>query len=273
MYPCAEDSNSKREKLMPSSKTIASIARGADILKILSSGIDRISDISERLQLSKGTAHRFLKSLESSGLVIQDPITRRYYLGPLVLELASRPLIIHQNLTICAFEDMRYLRDLSHETVILHIRIGLERICLEELQSPENIKYAAGKGFVAPLYTGSAGKILLSELQDEELQLLIRSFRFKPVGPNTITNKEALLDELRKVRSQGYATSFGERVPGSASISVPIRGYVCPVAMSVLGPDNRFTLDKMMDVLGGMKERAARITRKLQKSNQLKANR
>ena len=141
---------------MGASKIIASITRGADILKTLSNGTDRVSDISTRLQLSKSTVHRLLKSLEMSGLVIQDPLTRRYYLGPLVLEFASRPLVAHQNLSICAFDEMRHLRDLTGETVLLHIRIGLERICIEELQSFENIKYAAGKGSVAPLYTGAA---------------------------------------------------------------------------------------------------------------------
>ena len=46
------------------SKTIASIIRGTDILKSVSNGVARVSDISDRLQLSKSTVHRFLKSLE-----------------------------------------------------------------------------------------------------------------------------------------------------------------------------------------------------------------
>jgi DNA-binding IclR family transcriptional regulator len=67
---------------------VNSITKGADILRNLSEGIDRISDLSKNLQLSKSTAHRLLKTLEISELVMQDPITRRYYLGPLILKLA-----------------------------------------------------------------------------------------------------------------------------------------------------------------------------------------
>jgi len=244
-------------------KLINSIARGADVLKSLSGGLDRVSDISERVQLSKSTVHRLLKSLEKSEFVIQDPVTRRYYLGPLILNLSSKPIIAHQNLIVCASGEMRSLRDLSRETVVLHIRVGLERICLEELQSLENIKYTAGKGVTAPIYIGSAGKVLLAELEEDELKFLLDHLNLVRMGPNTITDKRELLKELEKVRRQGYATSFRERLPEGASISVPIKGYITPVAMSVLGPGNRFSHKVMMDILGEMKKGAARIASKL----------
>jgi DNA-binding IclR family transcriptional regulator len=253
---------------MPNPKIVNSVVKSAEILKILSGGIDRVTDLSSVLSLRKSTIHRLLKSLEMSGLVMQDPITRRYYLGSLILNLASKPLIAHQNLTISAFGEMKRLRDLINETVVLHIRIGLERICLEELQSLESIKYTAGKGFVAPIYTGSAGKLLLSELKDNELQLLLKNVNPVPVGPNTITNTKKLVVELRKVKKQGYATSFGERVAGSASISVPIKNYACPVALSVLGPDNRFSIEMITRFLKDIKESASRISGKLMEVNQ-----
>lgn len=253
--------------MAPTSKTVNSIIKGVEILKTLADGIDRISDLSIRLQLNKSTVHRLLKSLEMSGLVIQDPIKRRYYLGSLILILASKPLISHQNLIVCAFGEMEYLREVTRETVVLHIRIGLERICLEELQSLENIKYTAGKGFVTPIYVGSAGKILLSEVGDNELDFLLENIHFISVGPNTITDKNLLLKELKVVKKQGYATSFGERVAGSASISVPIKNYICPVALSVLGPDNRFPLDVMMEALKDIRHSAERISRKLKEAN------
>ena len=59
-------------------KTVNSVLRGAEILKCLSEGIDRITDISGKLQLAKGTVHRLLKTLEISKLVREDPATHRY---------------------------------------------------------------------------------------------------------------------------------------------------------------------------------------------------
>jgi DNA-binding IclR family transcriptional regulator len=252
---------------MPTATIVNSVLRSAEILKVLSDGIDRISDLSSRLNLSKSTTHRFLKSLEASGFVTQDPVTRRYYLGSLVLDLASKPIIAHQKLIVASFDEMKYLRDLTRETVVLHIRIGLERICLEELQSLEGIRYTCGKGVVAPIHTG-AGKILLSEMEDDNLQLVLKNIRLSKVGPNTITDKGKLLEELKKTREQGYATSFSERIPGSSSISVPIRHYVCPVALTVMGPDSRFSFDVMHKFLNKIKERASRISKNIAEMTQ-----
>ena len=244
-------------------KTENSVTRGIDILKSLSEGTDRVTDLAKQHGLSKSTTHRLLKSLENTSIVRRDPITRRYYLGPLMLDLASRPIVSHQGLTISAFEEMRRLRDLTQETVVLHIRIGLERVCLEELPSFQALRYTAGKGFIAPVYTGSAGKILLSELNDTELSLLLRNIKYSKIGPNTITDQEVLTEEIRKARVQGYAVSFSERVPGSASISVAVKGYVCPVALSVLGPESRFDSSVMMGHLKEIKGSSDRISRKL----------
>lgn len=240
---------------------IKSIKRGVDVLKSLANGTDRISDLCNELKMSKSTVYRLLETLESLDLAKQDPISRRYYLGPLVVELSSKPLIAHQNLVICAYDEMQHLRGMSRETVIIHVRIGSERICLEEVLSPEPIKYSAGKGSIAPIWIGSAGKILLSELEDYELQLILKNIELVRMGPNTITDKKILLEEIEKVRKEGFAVSIGERIAGAASISVPIKNYVCPVSLSILGPENR-VVPVMFDFLENMKESAAHISNK-----------
>jgi DNA-binding IclR family transcriptional regulator len=239
------------------------IGKGVSLLKHVAERPNGVTGLSKTLRLSKSTAHRLLKSLEGAHLVIQDPITHQYFLGPVIFDLASRSLAAHQTLLLCAAKDMTYLRNLSGETVALYIRVGRERICLEEFESGENIKFTAGKGCVFPLHVGSSGKVLLAELEDDDLRLLLRSVQWNAVGPNAITNKETFLKEVKKTRKQGYATSFSERVAGGASICVPITNYVCPVAMSVLGPDNRWTGETMMRFLDDIKAAAARISKRL----------
>lgn len=247
---------------MPNPKSVNSILRGAEILRCLSEGIDRISDISKRTLMSKSTVHRLLKSLIASGFASQNEATHRYYLGPLVHHLVSQPIIAHQNLIASAYDEMRELMRLSRETVNLNIPIGTERMCLEEVESPENIKCVSGKGSIAPIYSGSAGKMLLTELDPEQREIIFKNVRFIALQKNTITNQGDLLQELEKVKKQGYATSFSERIAGAASISVPIKNYICPVALSIMGTENRFQ-EKMMDFLQELKESSTRISRKL----------
>lgn len=61
---------------------------------------------------------------------------------------------------------------------------------------------------------------------------------------------------------QGYAVSSGETLEGAISISVPIRGYFCPVALSIFGPKFRFETH-LMDCREKMEKSAKRISKKI----------
>lgn len=247
---------------MPAETTSTTVARTIEIINCLSAGMERIADISAQLDLNKSTVHRLLKALEYGGFVIRNPVNRHYYLSPLFVELATKPLTAHKMLTITAASCMDCLRELSQETVVLHIPMGLNRICLSEFESPQDIKYVAKVGAIAPIYVGSAGKLLLSEMEQRELQTILENLKMESVGPNTITDKDSLLQELAKVREEGYSVSLGERLAHSASISVSIKNYICPVALSILGPEDRFR-PHLMEILPAMHQEAADISRQL----------
>jgi DNA-binding IclR family transcriptional regulator len=248
---------------MSESKIVNSIVRAAYILQALSNGNSRIGKISESVKLSKGTTHRLLVTLAKVGFVFQDPLTQGYHLGPGLLQLFSDPILSHNSLTSCAFEEMTYLKDLTSETVLLDLRAGLQKVCIEKIDSPENLKYTNEKGFAAPLYVGGGGKVLLSELKDDEINIIFNQINFVPITANTIIDPDQLWTEIKKVRQQGYATSFGERVPGSSCVSVPVKNYVTPVALSILGPASRFTPKRIMKTVEKLKQGAGKISENL----------
>ena len=95
---------------MSDSKITGSLARSFEILKCLQIGLDRLTDICDRKELSKSTVHRLLKEMENIGVVRQDSLRRRYYLGPVILDLASNAANAHKGLIFAAFEELRYLR-------------------------------------------------------------------------------------------------------------------------------------------------------------------
>ena len=249
---------------MAYTKTINSVIRAAEILKCLSRGLNRLSDISRDLDLTKSTTYRLLSTLEKSGLVMQDPIRHRYYLGHLILSLSADPLLAHQNLVVCAAEDLESLRQVSRETVAIHLPFGNQRISVEEIPSFEAIKFTAGRGAVAPLFAGAVGKVLLSQLSQVNFDRFLENTTLIKIGNNTITDPDELRLAIKKTQQDGYATSFGERFAESACISVPIKNYIQPVALSVLGPDKRIA-SHQDTLLIEMKAAAERITGKIDK--------
>jgi DNA-binding IclR family transcriptional regulator len=257
---------------MGESKIVNSVVRAALILQTLSRGKSRIGKISESVKLSKATTHRLLLTLAKVGFVVQDPLTQGYHLGPGLLQLFSDPILSHNSLTSCAFEEMTYLNNLTRETVLLDLRSGLQKVCIEKIDSPENLKYTNEKGFAAPIYVGGGGKVLLSELKDDELNYILKQTSFVPITSNTIIDPEKLRAEIKKVRKQGYATSFGERVPGSSCVSVPVKHYVAPVALSILGPASRFTPKRIMEIIVELKQAADRISKNLENLKEIGKN-
>jgi len=245
---------------------VNSVFRAAKILNMLSLGGNRITDICQELGLSKGTTHRLLKTLEKCGFVFQDPVSHQYYLGNLIIRLSSNPSITHHNLIVCAYDELKMLRDRSGETTALYIPVGNRRICLEEIDSNQSVKVVVERGSVHPIHAGAAGKLLLSQLPADALTQLLNHTPLAKVAKHTITDRDTLLRELEKIREQGYAISSSETLDGALSLYVPIKGYSCPVAMSVVGPQVHLE-SKVKELVKIMKSSAARVSNKIKKTN------
>ena len=73
----------------PVSTGVQSVERALGILRALSTGPARVTDIAARTRLPKSTVSRLLSTLEGLDAVEQDGAGGPYRLGPLVLEIAG----------------------------------------------------------------------------------------------------------------------------------------------------------------------------------------
>lgn len=95
---------------MGSPDLVKSIIKSAGILRCISGGQNSLVEIARNEKLSKSTIHRLLRTLVVTGLVVQDPLSFKYFLGPGILELLSNVTIAHEGLTLCALGEMEKLR-------------------------------------------------------------------------------------------------------------------------------------------------------------------
>jgi DNA-binding IclR family transcriptional regulator len=206
----------------------------------LSNDINNLTDIARQCRLNKPTVYRLLKTLEELLMVTQDSATRRYYLGPLVNQIASNPLANHHYLINCALEELRRLWDLTGETVELNIMVGLQYVRLYEIPSRFELKVVAGPDPVGPVYVGATAKVLLAQLDDDELKVALKNIKIIRVTEHSVIDNKELMAQAREIRRQGFAISHGERIPGALCISTPVKNYFWPVALSIVGPEIRF---------------------------------
>lgn len=249
---------------MPEQKNINTIFKAADILKCLTRGINQSSSIADHLKQSRSTTHRMLKTLQRAEFVIQDPITMRYSLGPFVHFLSEASNCYHHELIFSALPEMENLRNITGETIVLAVRVGLRRMYVEELDSFQPLKFAPGKGYAAPLHAGATGKVLLAQTPHPERKRLLEAIKLDKVNENTITDRATLTEEIEEIRRQGYAVSCSELVDGAASVAAPIDNYSQPVAICVLGPESRM-VDRFDEILGFLRKTVAGIEKALAK--------
>ncbi len=254
---------------MTSQYDINSIARAAEVLKCLSNGVSKLTEISRRLDVNKASIHRIMKTLENKGMISQDPSTRRYYLGPLIQVLAENPMAVHQIVVQLAVSEMERLRNQCGETVVLQIRRGGQRLILEKTASNQAIRYSPDKRDTAPIHAGAGGKILLAGLDKMQLTSLLDRLELIKVGPKTVTNKDKLISELEEIRVQGYAITYSENVDGAASIAVPLLNYSCPIALIIIGPEDRIK-ENSTAILKELKASAAIISDKISEVSGIK---
>ena len=84
------------------------------------------------------------------------------------------------------------------------------------------------------------------------------------VTEKTITNSDQLRSELAEIRQRGFASSFGERQAGAASIAAPVFDHTgAPAAViSICGPADRFK-DEIDDCVPLLLAATARVSRRL----------
>lgn len=232
------------------------IERSLDILEALRDGPRSLSEICRATSLAKGTAYRLLAGLAARNMVIKHPLTTNYMLGPGLLRLVHGAFLGMGAVATLGRSSLEALANTTQETVALHMQAGLERVCIDEVPSPQAIRYTSGVGSSAPLYIGSAGKVLLAFMDEAErersLQLLERRVDSEAPG-------QSLRNALNQVVRDAFAISTGERVNGASAISVPIRARVLLMSLSVLGPTQRLPRSRLLEFLPAMREKADEI--------------
>jgi len=241
---------------------INSIVRATNILKLLSQGVNSFTDIVNRLDMKKSTVHGLIKTLEYEGFVIQNTINRHYYLGPLILKLGSNPYNLHQHLVSLSKRKMENLRDLTGETVVLDILLGTDVFALEVIPSKEDIAYIRERGSSMPVYIGAGARTLLSQLSDNDVEVITRNLTLTPITQKTVIEKTIFTEQVKLARREGYYISYGEKSIGSIGISVPIQNYLYPASITVLGPEYRLQ-QRSTEVLKELKQTSDDLGQKL----------
>jgi DNA-binding IclR family transcriptional regulator len=210
---------------MDNSSGVGVLDKTALVLGALEAGPQSLAGLVQATGLARPTAHRLAVALEFHRLVARD-VQGRFALGPRVGELAAAAG--EDRLLAAAAAVLAQLRDLTGESTQLYRRQGDQRVCVAAAERLSGLRDTVPIGSVLTMQAGSAAQILLAWEEADRLHRGLRGAAFSAAT-------------LGGVRRRGWAQSVGEREPGVASVSAPVRGPSGRVvaAVSISGPIER----------------------------------
>ncbi len=238
------------------------LRRGLSLLDIVADAPGlRFSEIAERSGLTKATAHRMLATLAEAGLLRVDDRDQSYHLGFKLFEMAHR-VWDQFDLRSAAEPELERLRDLAGETVRLAILDDDEVLYVDQREALQAIRLGNGVGARASAHASGAGKAMLAHLDPLLREQLLNRLKLQRFTPNTITDRDALMQHLDLTKARGYAVSGEEQVVGVSSVAAAILDHRARAigAVAIVGPTYRLGLDRLHMLGRDVMEAARRIS-------------
>lgn len=196
-----------------------------------------VTELARQLDAAKSTVHGHLTTMREHGYVVKDGQEYRLGLG--------------------FFDYGQYVRgqlDVFQSGMFAVDRLERETGEMAWLITHENGKamYVYGRGGEndidvntilgtwVHMHCNSGGKAILAHLPREEVDEIIDEHGLPARTENTITDREALYEELARIREQGYALNRSEDLKGVHAIGIPLtfEGEI-KGALSIAGPAHR----------------------------------
>jgi IclR family acetate operon transcriptional repressor len=220
----------------------------------------RVSQASEALGVAVSTAHRLLAMLQYHGFVVQDPDSKAYMAGPVLVRIGLSTV---QGMDLRS-QARPFLQQLSKdldETVHLIVREGQKVLFLDGFESQKAMRVVSRSGASMPAHCTSAGKALLAELSEEEVMALYPEEELPQLTPQSLGTRTALLKQLEAVRRQGFSQTREESADGVGSVGVSIhnRHGIAVGAISVAMPLSRLSRKQPAKILPQVEKAAADI--------------
>jgi IclR family transcriptional regulator, KDG regulon repressor len=244
---------------------VKSVSRALDIIALvgMKKGGLGVTEIANQIDINKSSVFRTLSTLVQYGYIEQDGDTGKYKLGYKFLDISSK-LLESIDIRTEAKPFLQELEEKTNEVIHLVVYDQGEVVYIEKLEGTETLRTHSRVGKRAQMHCTSVGKAILAHLPENDVLAIID--KGMPVHTDyTITEKEALLQELKQIRGRGYSLDLEENEYGITCIAAPVFDHLGNVvaAVSISGPTTRMTKDRLTQLGPVMIQTSQKISARL----------
>lgn len=217
-----------------------------------------VTELANQLDITKGTVHNHLSTLEENELVVRDD--DKFRLGLRFFELGEQIKAQHQIYDVAVPEVDKLAAETGELGNILVEEHG-RGIYLYRAKGENALTLDTGVGSRVYLHQTGLGKAILAHLPEERVESILDEHGLEPSTQHTMTTRADLFDHLEQIRDQGYAIDREERAEGIRCVAAPVitNDSVVRGAVSVAGPASRMHGDYLESTIVDMVKRAANV--------------
>jgi len=245
--------------------TVRSVARALEAVRVVEAGPPEgvtLTALSQHLGMSKSSTLATLRTLAQAGFLRETQPGPRYKLGMALIRLGD--LTARQQLPGDLTRPI--LRDLSERTGMtarLAIADGGFPVFVERVDGPGAVRFHTPLGSRELPHSTAAGKAILAELPEGEVESICGDRQLVRRTDRTITDPNALLSELRRIQRRGYSLDNEEDAEGIFCAGSAFHYYGGIAAVSVTGIKGDITQAGMREVGETVRVHAQRLAKLL----------
>lgn len=226
------------------SKIIHSLDKGLEVLELVATNGEDVglSDLTQKLKWDKSTVFRLLTTLIRRGYIQQCPDTKRYRLGFEILHLEGQ-LFRTLDLPRLSRDILAGLVKATGEAAHLAALHQNQVIIIAQKESPERMAVNALVGTVEPLHATALGKAILMQMSEIARGKMVENIEYTAYTASTLITPRALVENVERSRSLGYAVDNEEFSPEVRCVAAPALLPRAPqlYALGISGPSSRVT--------------------------------
>lgn len=201
-----------------------------------------VTEIADQVGCSKSTTHCHLRTLTDCGLIVKED--NQYRLSYQFIGIAEQVRSQLGNYRTIKDETDR-LAESTQEVAQFGIEEQGKVTYIYKQKSENGVETASGVGETQDIHSTGLGKAILSSLPNERVRKVIDKHGLSRKTKNTITDHEALFEELQQIRERGYAIDDEENVEGIRCIAAPVNWGANVGAVSITGPTSRIRNERL----------------------------
>lgn len=221
-----------------------------------------VTQLAERLALTKGSVHRHLLTLVERGYLAQNPATARYGIGPksrLLTRAGPEPDLVQ-----AADEPMRELRDELGHTVVLSAMSPRGALVMVTVASASPIEIGVRPGSELSFHASAQGRVLLAfapaRLRERVLAAPLVAFTGR-----TVVDRAAIGQALSRIAERGFGAAPEQVLLGINAIAAPVFDArdACVAAVALVGSIQHLPAEPATATVAALVRAGRRISRRL----------